>query len=186
MKRALVMLAAAAALVAFPDSARAQQPADGGLRIGLRLGAYFPTDSDVSERFGDVIPIVGIARAVPPRPGTFTLFPSLEISGASSGSDRFLIIPLTLVGEYQLPVTGVVVPFVRAEGGVAYYDYRIRLDSANTARGREFGPAAAVEAGVIATQHLRLSGRYRIFQSYEGFNFSGLELNAVIGSLRIF
>ncbi len=185
MKRALLWLAAAAALVAFPDPGRAQQ-ADGGLRVGLRLGAYFPTDSDVSERFGDVIPIVGIARAMPPRPGSFTLFPSLEISGARSGSDRFLIIPLTLVAEYQLPVTGVVVPFARAEGGVAYYDYRMRIDSANVVRGREFGPAAAVEAGVIATQHLRLSGRYRIFQSYDGFNFSGLELNAVIGSLRIF
>jgi len=185
MKRALVLLAAAAVLAAVPDPARAQG-ADDGLRIGLRLGAYFPSDADVSDRFGDVIPLVGIARAVAPSPGSFALFPNLEISGARSGSDRFLIIPLTLVGEYQLPVTGVAVPFVRAEGGVAYYDYRMRIDSATVARGREFGPAAAVEAGVGVTRHLRASARYRIFQSYDGFDFSGLELNAVIGALRIF
>lgn len=185
MKRALLWLAAAAALVASPHPVRAQQ-ADGGLSIGLRLGAYFPSDQDVADRFGDVIPIVGIARAVPPSPGSFALFPNLEISGARSGSDRFLIIPLTLAAEYQLPVTGVVVPFVRAEGGIAYYDYRMRIDTATVARGREFGPAAALEAGVIATRHLRASARYRIFQAYDGFDFSGLELNAVIGSLRIF
>jgi hypothetical protein len=184
MKRALVLLAAVAALVSSPDPARAQ--AGGGLAIGLRLGAYFPSDPDVSDRFGDVIPIVGIARAVAPSPGSFALFPNLEISGARSGSDRFLIIPLTLAAEYQLPVTGVAVPFVRAEGGIAYYDYRMRIDTATVARGREFGPAAAVEAGVGVTQHLRASARYRIFQAYDGFDFSGLELNAVIGALRIF
>lgn len=183
MRRALLSLAAVAVLLAVPPQAAAQSD---GLRIGLRLGAYFPSDVDVRERFGDVLPLVGIARAMPARPGSFSLFPSLEVSGARSGSDRFLIVPLTLVAEYQLPVNGPVVPFVRGEGGIAYYDYRVRLDTANVARGREFGPAAAAEAGLVVSQHLRASARYRLFQEYDNFNFSGFELNLVLGSLRIF
>lgn len=182
-KRAILSLAALAALLSTPFAARAQQ-AD-GLRLGLRVGAYFPSDADVRDRFGEVLPIVGIALANPGRPGTFTVFPNLEISGARSGSDRFLAIPLTLVGEYQFGAPGGVVPFVRGEAGVAYYDYRVRMDSAHVARARRGGPAGAAEVGAIVTPYLRASARYRLFREYDDLDFSGVELNFVVGSLRL-
>lgn len=184
MRRALLSLAAAA-LLAWAPGARAQG-AD-GVSIGLRVGAYFPGDVDVRDHFGEVLPIIGIARAMPARPGSFSLFPNLEVSGARSGSDRFLVIPLTLMAEYQLPGNPrVFVPFVRAEGGVAYYDYRVRLDSANVARARRGGPAGAVEAGAVITPYLRASARYRVFKEFDTLDFSGVELNFVLGSLRLF
>ncbi|HEX2188498.1 MAG TPA: hypothetical protein VHG51_06340, partial [Longimicrobiaceae bacterium] len=114
MRRALLSLAALAVLAAAPPHAHAQE-AD-GLRLGIRVGAYFPADEDVRDAFGDVLPIVGIALANPPRPGTVAIFPNLEVSGARSGNDRFLVIPLTAAAEYQFPGDPRrVVPFVRAE-----------------------------------------------------------------------
>ncbi|HEV2150437.1 MAG TPA: hypothetical protein VGR37_23760 [Longimicrobiaceae bacterium] len=185
MKRALWSLAALAAFLSFAPSAAAQ-PAD-GLRLGIRVGAYFPADEDVRDAFGEVLPLVGLALANPARPGTFAVFPNLEISGARSGSDRFLVIPLTAVGEYQFPgdPRGIV-PFVRGEAGVAYYDYRVRLDSARVVRARRGGPAGAAEVGLRVTPYFRASARYRLFREYDDVDFSGLELNFVIGSLRLY
>ncbi|HEX2188086.1 MAG TPA: hypothetical protein VHG51_04275, partial [Longimicrobiaceae bacterium] len=118
---------------------------------------------------------------------TVAIFPNLEVSGARSGNDRFLVIPLTAAAEYQFPGDPRrVVPFVRAEAGVAYYDYRVRLDTATVVRDRRFGPAGAAELGMRVTPYLRASARYRLFQAYDGLNFSGLEVNLVVGSLRLY
>lgn len=185
MRRGVLFLAAAAALLVLPAQARSQERES--LHIGLRVGAYMPLDEAVRDRFGTVLPLFGVARAMPPRPGRFSLFPSLEVSGARAGSDRFLVVPLTLVGEYQFPGNPrVLVPFVRGEGGVAYYDYRVRMDSATTARARRGGPVGAAEAGVMVTPYLRASARYRLFGEYDGLDFRGVELNLVVGSLRLY
>jgi hypothetical protein len=185
MKRALWSLAALAAVVSFAPAAGAQQ--SDGLRLGLRVGAFFPGDADVRDAFGEVLPIVGIGLANPPRPGALTVFPNLEVSGGRSGGDRFLVVPLTLAAEYQLPGDPrTVVPFVRAEAGAAYYDYRVRRDDDVVVRDRRFGPAGAAEVGLRVTPYLRASARYRLFREYDELNFSGVELNFVVGALRIY
>jgi len=178
----LALVLGSAALT--PATAAAQRE---GPRVGLRGAAYFPVDRDVRRAFPDVLPLVGIAVMAPLRPGRTQLYPSIEAIGARSGRNRFFILPLTFVVERQgrgRP-NGTLVPYARVEAGIAYFDYRIRR-GVDTVRARRGGAAGGVEAGMVFTRHFRTSVRYRAFQTMDDLDFSGAEVGAVIGGLRLF
>ena len=180
LRRAAVL----ACLAALPRLALAQ---DGeGTRLGLRLAAYFPADAEVRRAFGDVIPWPGIAIVPPVRPGRTRLYPSLEIVGARSGRDRFIVVPLTLVLEHHgHGRRGRDVPYARADAGIGYFDYRLRRGTGEV-RARRGGALGDAEVGMIFTRALRAGVRYRLMQQMDGVTFGGVEAGVVIGALRVF
>ena len=180
--RPLVVALLAVVLGAVP--ARAQS--GGGTRLGLRAAAFFPSDAEVRRAFADVIPWPGIAIVPPARPGATGVYPSIELMGARSGSDRFLIVPLTLAIEHQWRGSGGrYVPYARGDAGIAYFDYRLRRGE-SVVRARRGGAAGGAELGMIFTRALRAGVRYRLFQEMDDLTFSGIEVGVVIGALRIF
>lgn len=187
MRIALRHAAFVAALIATPGVARAQEEA-GGTRLGLRLAAYFPADAEVRRAFGDVIPWPGIAIVPPVRPGRTRLYPSLELVGARSGRDRFLVVPLTLALEHHGHGTDGrhYVPYARADAGIGYFDYRLRRAGGDVVAARRGGALGDVEAGMIFTRALRLGARYRLMQEMDGVTFGGIEVGVVIGAIRVF
>ena len=175
-----------AALAALLCASRARAQGGEGTRLGIRAAAFFPSDAEVRRAFGDVIPWPGIAVVAPARPGATRIYPSIELMGAKSGSDRFLIVPLTIVLEHHWRGSGGrYVPYARADAGIGYFDYRLRrgLDVVRARRGGAVGDA---EVGMILTRALRAGVRYRRFQETSDFTFSGLEAGVVIGALRVF
>jgi hypothetical protein len=208
----LLLLIAAAAVAAAPAPLRAQQaraatlsssnavaitpgtaappveePIDDALRIGFRASGYFPNDGKIRDVFGDVFPALGLATVTPVHPNHGRFFPALELFGTRSGKNHFFVVPLTLVGEYQLPAGSGRrnnVPFVRGEAGIAYFDYRIARNGA-VVQSRRGGAAASLDAGVLVSTSFRVGARYRILQHFDGYDFGGVELYTVIGSLHI-
>ena len=185
--RRTTLLLVALTLVAtalLPAAAAAQREAP---RVGLRGGAYFPVDRDVRGAFPDVLPLLGVAVMAPLRPGRTQLYPNIEAIGARSGRNRFFILPLTFVVERQGSgrPNRTLVPYARAEAGVAYFDYRIGV-GADTLRARRGGAAGGVEVGMVFTRHFRTSARYRAFQQMDGLDFSGAEVGVVLGGLPLF
>lgn len=164
-----------------------EEPIDDALRIGFRAGGYFPNDGKIRDVFGDVFPALGLATVTPVHPNHGRFFPALELFGTRSGKNHFFVVPLTLVGEYQLPAGSGRrnnVPFVRGEAGIAYFDYRIARNGA-VVRSRRGGAAASVDAGVLVSTSFRVGARYRILQHFDGYDFGGVELYTVIGSFHI-
>ena len=177
-------LLALAASLAAPPTAAAQ--GDEGTRLGLRAAAYFPADAEVRRAFGDVIPWPGIAIVPPVRPGQTRLYPSLEIVGARSGRERFLVVPLTLALEHHgRGSAGRFVPYARADAGIGYFDYRIRR-GAREVRARRGGALGDAEVGMIFTRALRAGVRYRLMQEMDELTFGGVEVGVVIGAIRVF
>ena len=164
-----------------------EAPIDDALRIGFRAGGYFPNDGKIRDVFGDVFPALGLATVTPVHPNHGRFFPALELFGTRSGKNHFFVVPLTLVGEYQLPAGSGRrnnVPFVRGEAGIAYFDYRIARNGV-VVRSRRGGAAASVDAGVLVSTSFRIGARYRILQHFDGYDFGGVELYTVIGSFHI-
>jgi hypothetical protein len=164
-----------------------EPPIDDALRIGFRAGAYFPNDGKIRDVFGDVFPALGLATVTPVHPNHGRFFPALELFGTRSGKNHFFVVPLTLVGEYQLPAGSGRrnnVPFVRGEAGIAYFDYRIARGGA-VVRSRRGGAVGSVDAGVLVSTSFRVGARYRILQHFDGYDFGGVELYTVIGSFHI-
>lgn len=176
-----------AALPAASDAPPIEEPIDDALRIGVRAGGYFPNDGKIRDVFGDVFPALGLATVTPVHPNHGRFFPALELFGTRSGKNHFFVVPLTLVGEYQLPAGSGRrnnVPFVRGEAGIAYFDYRIARNGA-VVRSRRGGAAASLDAGVLVSTSFRIGARYRILQHFDGYDFGGVELYTVIGSFHI-
>jgi hypothetical protein len=183
---ALRRAACLAVALALPRAALAQEEA-GGTRLGLRLAAYFPADAEVRRAFGDVIPWPGIAIVPPVRTGRTRLYPSLEIVGARSGRDHFVVVPLTLALEHHgRGSNGHYVPYARADAGIGYFDYRLRRSSTEVLRARRGGALGDAEVGMIFTRALRVGGRYRLMQEMDGVTFGGVEVGVVIGAVRVF
>lgn len=177
----------AASDAAASDTPPIAEPIDDALRIGFRAGAYFPNDGKIRDVFGDVFPALGLATVTPVHPNHGRFFPALELFGTRSGKNHFFVVPLTLVGEYQLPAGSGRrnnVPFVRGEAGIAYFDYRIARNGA-VVRSRRGGAAASLDAGVLVSTSFRVGARYRILQHFDGYDFGGVELYTVIGSFHI-
>ncbi|HET7456956.1 MAG TPA: hypothetical protein VFJ74_04815 [Gemmatimonadaceae bacterium] len=163
-------------------------PIDDALRIGFRAGALFPSDGKIRDVFGDVIPAIGLASVSPVHPNHARFFPMLDIFGTRAGKNHFFVVPLTMGVEYQLPAAeGRThdVPFVRAEAGVAYFDYRIN-HGGTLVRSRRGGGAASLEAGLLVSRSFRFGARYRLLQRFDGYDFGGVELYTVIGSFHLF
>ena len=169
------------------DAPPLAEPIDDALRIGFRAGGYFPNDGKIRDVFGDVFPALGLATVTPVHPNHGRFFPALELFGTRSGKNHFFVVPLTLVGEYQLPAGSGRrnnVPFVRGEAGIAYFDYRID-HGGRVVRSRRGGAAASLDAGVLVSTSFRVGARYRILQHFDGYDFGGVELYTVIGSFHI-
>ena len=186
MSRALGRSIALAAALLLPRLAPAQE--EKGTHLGLRAAAYFPADAEVRRAFGDVIPWPGIAIVPPARPGRTSLYPSLELIGARSGRDRFLVVPLTLALEHlgRGSSGGHYIPYARADAGMGYFDYRVRRDDGSETRARRGGALGDVEAGMIFSHALRAGARYRLMQEMDGLTFGGVEIGVVIGAIRVF
>jgi hypothetical protein len=187
----LLSLAAAAAAPTRLGAQEAQQGAPAGeddaLRIGFRASAYFPSDGKIREVFGDVIPAFGLATVTPMHPNHARLYPALELFGMRSGKNHVYAVPLTLVGEYQLPAGSGRrnnVPYLRGEAGIAYFDYRVERGGVRV-RSRRGGAVGAVDAGVLVSGAFRVGARYRLMQHFDGYDFGGVELYTVIGSFHI-
>ena len=157
---------------------------------GVDVGAYFPTDGEIRDRFGTALFRLGFRPFEPKRTGKWRIVTDLTVISASKFGNHMLLIPWTVgvmstFGEPdKWPASFVSVGVVPA-----YMDYAIdRLSSDQTTlirfSAQKFGASAHVEAGVLLQPRLSVTGRYDWFSQSDDFDFSGFSLTVAYALWR--
>lgn len=154
--------------------------------IGVEAGVYFPTSDLLRDRFGSSIMRFGLTPTMIRRTADWR--PSFEFGfmGGRGHGDRFAVYPLTVGVQKSFgDPNEKTAPFVRAGVGVAYFDYDITKNNLDNVRGRKFGMATALEAGVISGDRFRASVRGYFFPKQDGIDFGGILISATLGVFKL-
>lgn len=166
---ALGLLAIASAAMGQAQSAQ----------VGASVNAYFLTQKKMRDVFGDPALTYGLNLSSLTRPQANKPTFAYNPIAASKGDSRFFLLPVTIGYELQFADRGSnMVPYLRGEGGYAYYDVAIH-DNGIDQSFKAGGFVAAVEAGIVMNKSIGLKARYNLFQDRFGVNLSGLELGLV-------
>ncbi len=157
---------------------------------GLDVGAFFPTDGDIRDRFGGSMLRIGL-RPFDPKSGNWRFVTDVTILSGRRGDNRLLAVPLTFgflksFGNEDDETR----TFVMIGAGPVYYDYAIeRLTNGGTTvtriKERTFGTAAHVDAGIVFGNRFSITGRYDWMSRSRGFDFSGFSLTFSFALFRI-
>ena len=176
-------------LVLLLSTATAFAGDDGGhKKLGIALGVggdvYFPSDSTIRKVFGSSIFSIGA------NVGGYDTLNSGRVglgvgfvSANTSGSDFYLAQGLVTYEHLLGTPSPDVMPYAKVGVGVAYADYIVKTGASRFAAKRGL-PAAAFEVGVVLAKRVRLKAVYDWFGACDGFNFSGLKLEATYTLLR--
>jgi hypothetical protein len=146
----------------------------------LDVGAYFPVDGEIRDRFNDVLIRVGFRPYRVPKADKGRWVFDFGVVAAKSDESRMLVVPLTFgwlqtFGSEEKGIT-----FITAGVGPAYYDYSIeRLVGMSIVdvKGRKIGASAHIDVGVTLQKRLTFTARYDWFSESDDFDFSGWSLN---------
>lgn len=155
---------------------------------GLDIGAYFPTDSEIQDRFGDAMLRIGL-RPFDTRAGNWRFVTDITFLSGNRDGSRMLIVPLTFgflksFGDPDAEQR----TFVMFGAGPAYYDYSIkRLVGLNIVKvkDRTFGASAHVDAGIVFNNRFSIVARYDWMSESKNFDFSGFSLTLSYALFRL-
>lgn len=155
---------------------------------GLDVGAYFPTDGEIQDRFGDTLLRVGL-RPFDSRAGNWRFVTDVTVLSGDREGSRLLAIPVTFgfLKSFGDPEDDQRT-FVMFGAGPAYYDYSIRRLVGTTivsVKDRTFGVSAHVDAGIIFNNRFSVVARYDWMSETDGFDFSGFSLTLSYALFRI-
>jgi hypothetical protein len=173
--KTLTLLTIATCLISATPLAMAQKD-----RFGLAGSGsiYFPSSGLIRERFGNQITGFGIRPEDESLPIVGRILPDFNVLSASRRSNRFFILSATAsLGKTFGREGDFTRPYVRVGAGLAYFDYRIRVDGERESAKR-LGWTANFEAGLLIAKRLRLSAGYHLYQRAGSFRFDGFEVRA--------
>lgn len=153
----------------------------------IDVGAYFPTDGEIRDRFGNTLWRAGFRPYRTPQAERGKVIFDATIISARNDEDRMLVIPLTVgvlktFGEEERGLT-----FVSAGIGPAFYDYSIHRTvglSLVDHQASTFGVGAHVDVGLTIQQRLTFTARYDWFSKSDDFDFSGFSINLSFAAFR--
>lgn len=147
-------------------------------QLSLSAGTYMPRDAAVKAIFGDSSFSWGFGLGEASREGRAGQ--GFDFSGLSLGAtnNRFLSIGGTYGYEIQSGQGSDALSYARAGTGLAYYDYDLNVGQNNFSN-KTFKSFTIVEAGIVLQKKLTLSAQYLFMPKLDGFDFSGLRLQAM-------
>lgn len=145
--------------------------------MGITIGVFFPTDTEIRDLVGKSFFQFGFSPSVGIQKEKYSIRPELNFLGGSGNGNRFSIIavPITFtmpLGMGQEKTT----PYIAAGAGLTYFDYDITRPGPVNFRDKGIGTIAHVEAGIVFGDRMRLSARYNMLSERDGFNFNGLQV----------
>lgn len=153
-----------------PTVARAQAESF----LGPSVGVFFPTDSALRDAMGGSWFSFGASKVkIDPYQKRNVGFDWNAYSKDKSGSRVFMVagtIGMTMPFGQPGDMTR---PYAAVRGGLSYVDYAVNTAPLTRVGAKRIGFNANVELGVNVGHNLNISGRYDLFPSYDGLNFSG-------------
>ena len=171
--------AAASVLLAVASMANAQQNSQTG--IGVSVGIYTPTSSQVRHDLGNQAIQFGLGGASTKRPAEGSITPQYNLIIANGNGNKLFVLPFTYGYEYHFgtDTSSKFLPYVRPFAGVAYYDYSITdLSSGEHDSAKAFGATYGIEGGILLSNKIKVSAAYNYFTPSSGLSFSGWSLSA--------
>ena len=183
-KLSLVLIATGAAV-----GAMAQIP------VGVDLGVYMPTDSDVKNVFGKSWFRIGVTPLSFQRPGnwrfTFDLgflkrsndiFVPEGKGGGTTLRNDVTLIPVTFGFTRSFTESTDFMPYIALRAG----PYYARVDSDSFGVDESgFGINANAALGISFSQRFYIEARYDYFSKFEGIDFSGFSISAGVKLFEI-
>lgn len=167
------ILVNASALAVFAGAASAQSAL-----LGISVGGFFPTDSEIRSLVGNSFLQFGFSPSVGINREKFSVRPELNFLGGSGKGNRFSIIAVPFTFTMPLGLPGQKnTPYVSAGLGPTYFDYNITRPGPVNFRDTGIGTVAHVEAGMVLGESMRLSARYNMLNERDGFNFNGFQIS---------
>lgn len=149
-------------------------------KIGIDLGAFFPTDSKTRNRFGSVWTSVGLgigSADAPPSAGRFTL--DVSFTSETNGNNYAYVVPVGVAYRRAFSAAS-------AESGqffVQYYGVSLdavgvdlRSQQDNVHPGVELTGGGSLTLGTTVGKSAFVEARYSEIAKVEGFDLSGLGL----------
>jgi hypothetical protein len=145
--------------------------------LGITVGGFFPTDSEIRDLVGKSFLQFGISPGGGITKEKYSIKPELTFLGGSGNGNRFSI--------WGLPVTITIplgmgretnIPYVAAGIGPTYFDYNITRPGPTNFNDKGFGVISHIEGGMVFSQNLKLSIRYNMLSEKDGFNFNGVQV----------
>lgn len=145
-------------------------------------GVFFPSSSEIRDRFGDTLVRVGVRPFEAKIRENWTFTTDVTVLSARGGFSRLFALPVTagFTRAFARKEEDIV-PVVTVATGPAYYDYSIlRADPVlpvlNRVSTRRLGWNAHVETAFIVNQRLAVALRYDWYSKTDDFDFSGFSV----------
>ncbi|MEO7453711.1 MAG: outer membrane beta-barrel protein [Fimbriimonadales bacterium] len=183
-KLSLVLIATGAAV-----GAMAQIP------VGVDLGLFLPTNSDVKEVFGKSWFRIGVTPLSFQKPGNWRF--TFDLGFLKRSNDLFVpegkgggtvlrndvtLIPLTFGFTRSFSDSTDFMPYVAVRVGPYYA--RVNSDSFGVDKSG-FGINANTALGISFSQRFYIEARYDWYSKFEGINFSGISFSAGVKLFEI-
>lgn len=153
--------------------------------LGASVGTYIFTGGNARDAFGNAPVSYGAALVQPyRRAGRGPRFDATVLS-LNSGGNNLFILGATIGYEVQaLKKKDEPSAFARVGVGPAYFSYDANYNN-RSVDGRRLGLIGSAEVGYTITRNFIVSARYLQTPSYDGLNFSGLELKLTAALFKL-
>jgi len=167
--------------LAFAASSALGQQANNSTGVGVSVGVYLPSSSQVRADLGNQGLQIGLGGTGTGRPSEGAITPEYTFIIDNGNGNQLFILPFTYGYEYHFgsDSDAPILPYVRPFLGVAFYDYSI-TDFATGVHSatKQLGATYGLEAGILLGHKIKLSAAYNYFTQTNGFSFNGLSLSA--------
>lgn len=151
-------------------------------KIGIDLGAFFPTDAKTRNRFGSVWTSVGLgigSADAPPSAGRFTL--DIGLTAETNGSNYAYVLPVGIAyrrafSAQSAETRPLFVQYYGVSLDAIGVDLRSKQDNVNS--GVELTGGGSITLGTTVGRSAFVEARYSEIAKVEGFDLSGLGLTA--------
>lgn len=184
------------ALAAGVSAAFASTDEDRKKWWGVDVGAYFPTQSEIRDAFGDTLMRFGVRPFERRISDKWKFIVDVHALSARKDGNKLFAMPVTfgLTRSFGNPESKAI-PFVQVAAGPAYYDYTIYRDVEVSAEGgkkvereriskKRFGGNANFEVGMLFDHRFALVARADVYTKSDDFDFSGISLTLSYAAFR--
>lgn len=178
MKKGFLGLALAGAIL-LPGTAAADS------YLGVRVGSYFPTSSEISDKLGANWYTFGISGVTTERPDGLEFNYDWNLINRDRGGNHIFIVSPTFGIKYGLSgPESETQPYVAVRAGLAYIDYGITRDSGQRFSAKRVGYNTNAEIGINLNQNVNLALRYDFFSEFDEFSFDGFTVELSYGLVQ--